>query len=270
MIFNKILNLQLIIYNRLLRVLNFLKILPKEKRKKIDLKIKLEKMDKYFKSLNLKHNETYSRVDPIPNENFFSEYYSSNVEEDFKLKQLPIRKRDLEHYSLTKKLFSEFEKTKINILNFGSGHAGFSILCGINNHKVTNLDYFINQDILNYENIENVTDIKMLNEKFDLIYASHSLEHVRSIKKTFEELNKISHENTKFFFEVPNCFVEKKKKIKSTHTYYFTRNFFNNLFPENKYCETWKKSKESDDENGDVIRVFGDHKLNYDFYKKID
>ena len=185
MSFNKILNLQLIIYNKLLRILNLLKLLPKEKSKKINLNIKLQKMDKYFKSLNLIHNETYSKVDPMPDEDFFSEYYSSNVEEDFKLKQLPIRKRDLEHYDLTKKLFSKFEKTKINILNFGSGHAGFSILCGINDHKVTNLDYFINQDILNYENIVNITDIKKINEKFDLIYASHSLEHVRSIKKTF-------------------------------------------------------------------------------------
>ncbi len=270
MSFNKILNIQLIIYNKLLRILNFLKILPKEKRKKINLKIKLEKMDRFFKSLNLVHNETYCRVDPMPDEVFFSEYYSSNVEEDFKLKQLPIRKRDLEHYDLTKKLFSEFEKTKINILNFGSGHAGFSILCSLNNHKVTNLDYFINQDILNYKNIKNITDIKMINEKFDLIYASHSLEHVSCIKKTFEKFGNISHENTKFFFEVPNCFIETKKKIKSTHTYYFTRNFFNNLFPQNKYCEAWKKSKKSDDENGDVIRVFGDFKLNYDFYNKIN
>ena len=212
MSFNKILNIQLIIYNKLLRILNFLKILPKEKSNKINLKIKLEKMDKYFKSLNLIHNDTYCRVDPMPNEDFFLEYYSSNVEEDFKLKQLPIRKRDLEHYDLTKKLFSEFEKTKINILNFGSGHAGFSILCGINNHKVTNLDYFINQDILDYKNIRNITDLEMVNEKFDLIYASHSLEHVSDIKKTFEEFSKISHKNTKFFFEVPNCFIEKKKK----------------------------------------------------------
>lgn len=269
MSYNKILNLQLIIYNKLLRILNFLKILPKEKSKKVDLKIKSEKMDKHLKSLNLIHYETYSRVDPMPNEDFFLEYYSSNIEEDFKLKQLPIRKRDLEHYDLIKKLFSEFEKTKINILNFGSGHAGFSILCGLNNHKVTNLDYFINQDILNYKNMENITDIKMLNEKFDLIYASHSLEHVRSIKKTFEELSKISHKNTKFFIEVPNCFIETRKKIKSMHTYYFTRNFFNNLLPENEYCETWKESKKSDDDNGDVIRVFGNLKLNNDFYNRI-
>ena len=118
MSFNKILNIQLIIYNKLLRILNFLKILPKEKRKKINLKIKLQKMDRFFKSLNLVHNETYCRVDPMPDEVFFSEYYSSNVEEDFKLKQLPIRKRDLEHYDLTKKLFSEFEKTKIKPLGY--------------------------------------------------------------------------------------------------------------------------------------------------------
>ena len=270
MSFNKILNVQLIVYNNLLRILNFFKFLPKEKSKKLNLKIKQEKMDKYFKSLNLIHNETYCRVDPMPDEDFFAEYYSSNVGEDFKLKQLPIRKRDLEHYDLTKKLFNQFDKTKINILNFGSGHSGFSILCGMNDHKVTNLDYFINQDILNYKNIVNIKDIKMVNEKFDLIYASHSLEHVRSIKKTFEEFSKISHKDTKFLFEVPNCFTQTKKKIKASHTYYFTRNFFNNLFPENKYCETLKNSKISDDNNGDVIRVFGDLKLNYDFYNKIN
>ena len=268
--FNKIINLQLLIYNKILRIFNFFKLLPEANRKKINLKIKLDKMDKYFNNLNLIHNETYCRVDTMPKEEFFSEYYSSNVGEDYKLKQLPIRKRDLEHYDLIGNLFSDFNKNKISILNFGSGHAGFSILCGLNKHKVTNLDYFINQDILNYKNMENVTDIKMINEKFDLIYASHSLEHVRSIKKTFEIFNNISHKNTKFFFEVPNCFIQKKKKINSTHTYYFTRNFFNNLFPENKYCETWKNSEKSNDENGDFIRVFGDLKLNYDFYNKLN
>ena len=270
MSFNKILNVQLIIYNKLLRILNFLKILPKKEKKKIDLKIKLEKMDKYFKSLNLIHNDTYCRVDPIPSENFFSEYYSSNVWEDFKLKQLPIRKRDLEHYDLIKKLYDEFKKSKINILNFGSGHAGFSILCSLNDHKVTNLDYFINQDIVNYKNIRNITDIKIIKEKFDLIYASHSLEHVRNIRKTFEMFSSFSHNNTKIFFEVPNCYNEKKKRIHSPHTYYFTRSFFNNLLPDNKYCETWKNSEKSNDEQGDVIRVFGDLNLDYDFDNKIN
>ena len=80
----------------------------------------------------------------------------------------------------------------------------------MNDHKVTNLDYFINQDILNYKNIVNIKDIKWLMKS--LIYASHSLEHVRSIKKTFEEFSKISHKDTKFLFEVPNCFTQNKKK----------------------------------------------------------
>lgn len=253
MSFNKILNIQLIIYNKLLRILNFLKILPKEKRKKINLKIKLEKMDRFFKSLNLVHNETYCRVDPMPDEVFFSEYYSSNVEEDFKLKQLPIRKRDLEHYDLTKKLFSEFEKTKINILNFGSGHAGFSILCSLNNHKVTNLDYFINQDILNYKNIKNITDIKMINEKFDLIYASHSLEHVHNINSILKTFNDISNNDTIFFFEVPNCFSKQQIKIQPPHTYYFKRDFFFNNFKNFNFCKTFLNFKEQDDDSGNVI-----------------
>ena len=253
MSFNKILNIQLIIYNKLLRILNFLKILPKEKRKKINLKIKLEKMDRFFKSLNLVHNETYCRVDPMPDEVFFSEYYSSNVEEDFKLKQLPIRKRDLEHYDLTKKLFSEFEKTKINILNFGSGHAGFSILCSLNNHKVTNLDYFINQDILNYKNIKNITDIKMINEKFDLIYASHSLEHVHNINSTLKTFNDISNNDTIFFFEVPNCFSKQQIKIQPPHTYYFKRDFFFNNFKNFNFCKIFLNFKEQDDDSGNVI-----------------
>ena len=75
MSFNKILNVQLIVYNNLLRILNFFKFLPKEKSKKLNLKIKQEKMDKYFKSLNLIHNETYCRVDPMPDEDFFAEYF---------------------------------------------------------------------------------------------------------------------------------------------------------------------------------------------------
>lgn len=270
MSFKKIVSFQLAVYDKILRILNFLKILPNNKSERINQKIKMEKMNHFFKKLNLVRNETFCRVDPMPSENFFSEYYSSNVWDDFKLKQLPIRKRDLEHYDLTKKLYDEFNKSKINILNFGSGHAGFSILCGLNDHKVTNLDYFINQDIINYKNIKNITDIRKINEKFDLIYASHSLEHVRCIKKTLELFINFSHDKTKFFFEVPNCYSEKKKKIHSPHTYYFTRSFFNNLLPEIEYCEPWKNSQISSDEHGDVIRVFGNLNISYDFYNKIN
>lgn len=117
--------------------------------------------------LNLIHNKSYSRLDPVPDKDFFSEYYSFNALESLKFKQPSIRKRDLEHYDLTKKLFSKSEKTK--------------------------------------------------------------------------------------------------KNIKFTYIYYFTIYFFSNLFFEKKYCESWKKSKISDDKNSDVIRAFGDLKLNYNF-----
>lgn len=48
------------------------------------------------------------------------------------------------------------------------------------------------------------------NDKFDLIYGSHSLEHVQNIKETIKKFNEISHENTIFFLKCQMNLIEEK------------------------------------------------------------
>ena len=49
------------------------------------------------------------------------------------------------------------------------------------------------------------------------------------LKETMKKFSEISHQNTIYFFEVPNC-TSNVLKIHSQHTYYFSRKFFYNYF----------------------------------------
>ena len=99
-----------------------------------------------------------------------------------------------------------------------------------------------------------------LNNKFDLIYGSHSLEHVQDLFFVLKKFDKISHPDTIFFFEVPNHFYD-NKKIHPPHTYYFTRKFFFNAFNNVDFCKTFLGSEEKNDESGAVIRFFTKSKI---------
>ncbi len=267
--FSEIINIQLRIYNKILKFFYFLKLLPFSLKKKVAIKIKKERMDKEFAKLNLINKKNFLIVDPMPSEDFFHDYYSVNQWEDYRLKLFPIKKRDIEHFEIIKDLDESFNTKKFNILNFGSGHAGFSILSSLSNHSITNFDFFINEELINNPHITQINDLKRTSKKFDLIYASHSLEHVMNIKETIKSLLNISHKETIFFFEVPNCFNEKQKKIKAPHTYYFTRDFFMKLFLDNFNCETWKNSKKCSNDEGDIIRVYGKFRPSINFLNNI-
>ena len=70
---------------------------------------------------------------------------------------------------------------------------------------------------------------KNINGTFDLIYSSHSLEHVDDIFSTIEKFQSISHENTIFFFEVPNCFNKNFRKSIAP-ILFILQNYFSKLF----------------------------------------
>ena len=69
---------------------------------------------------------------------------------------------------------------------------------------------------------------------FDLIYGSHSLEHVLDLDKTMKIFDKILKPGGLIFMEVPNCHQDCKSgypddKLDPPHTYYFTRKYFDSL-----------------------------------------
>ena len=100
----------------------------------------------------------------------------------------------------------------------------FSILFFEKKYSNEELKTFFNERWTNIKNLQET------NLKFDLIYASHSLEHVHNINSTLKIFNDISNNDTIFFFEVPNCFSKQQIKIQPPHTYYFKRDFFLNNF----------------------------------------
>ena len=153
-------------------------------------------------------------------------------------------------------------KTSIfkKILNFGAGPGGISILFHFANYEIYNFDPggVVNHFSERWFLIKNLEDIKF---KFDVIYGSHSLEHVQNISETMKIFENISYDNTIFFFEVPNCFKKEKQKIRTPHTHYFTRSFFYNAFEKSDFCETFNDLDKSNDDEGLVIRFLTKNKI---------
>ena len=59
---------------------------------------------------------------------------------------------------------------------------------------------------------------------------------MENIEETMKKIENLSHDKTILFFEVPNCFFN--KKIQAPHTYYFTRDFFFKSYEKVDFCKT--------------------------------
>ena len=194
-----------------------------------------KKFHKEFYKRSLKYNNEYSYyyLDPMPKENFLGDYYNSVY---WKMRPERIEKnfvidRDFRHMKLIQNhILENFKNKKCNVLNFGSGHAGISLLLRSNNHNIHNFDYIIPKRLFfkdNYKFINKFEDIQS-NLKFDIIYSSHSLEHLTDIISILKKFKEYSHKDTYYFFEVPNGYSQ--KKVLPPHTLYFTRSFFEKVF----------------------------------------
>lgn len=239
-----------------------LKILPKEFEGRVKAINFKKKYEKDFKKLKLEYNKTgFYYLNPMPTESYLKKYYADTYWQSRTDKDYPLRLRDIEHLKLLKKYFPKFDETEKKVLNFGAGHGGISFFLHSSKHNIFNYEpggmreYFTDRwNILK--------DLNNIDIKFDLIYGSHSLEHVQDIKKTLELFNKISHKETIFFFEVPNCHKESSQFIEPPHTYYFTRKFFDNHFFNHNYCKTYNNYQEQKDDEGEVIVMISKASIN--------
>ena len=230
--------------------------LPKNYHTKIKAILSSRIFFKKFKKLDLiSHDSGYLKVSPMPTSDYLNNFYKKINWDKSNEKNYPIKLRDIQHYNLFKQFFPNINKDKKNILNFGAGHAGISILFHIAGHNIYNLEpsgvekYFQN----NWTTISKFTEIHK--KKIDIIYASHSLEHVPDIEAVIKNFKKIGHENTIFFFEVPNHPIGLKHTIDPPHTYYYSRIFFNNNFKDVIHNATYSKNGEiKKEDSGQVIR----------------
>ena len=200
---------------------------------KIKSAIAREKWYKKFKKISAKKYENFFYfLSPIPKISELNEFYSTDYQNTRDEIPFEITPRELTQISFLKKKF-EFKDKKI--LNFGCGKSGFSYLCKLMGANVVEVDAKHKNETNFDKDIYFTNSIETLNgSKFDLIYASHSLEHVSNIKETLTSFEKLSKENTHFFFEVPDGEIDLKLRKQRgrifPHIFFFRKDFYKNIF----------------------------------------
>lgn len=210
------------------------------------------------------------QLDPMPSVNQLNEYYENAYWSNRGGKKMQINERDLVHWCILNEYLSDIKKTKLNFLNFGAGHGGVSHLFWCFGHSVYNVEpSFIpkvyDERWVNYKTIKEVKD-----NSIDIIYGSHSLEHVQNIQEFMFDVTRISKDNACMFWEVPNGLHPSngaiENKIFIPHTYYFRKEYFENILSEIFLCSTFNSPKsfgqiqnwkEFESDEGNVIRVLG-------------
>ena len=238
------------------------------------------KLNKYEKNIFGKkkltwNNLGYWQVDPMPSkeelEKFYSEIYWLNNKY---YKNNLVIPRDLDHFKFYDiNTIDKFDK-KINFINFGAGHGGISYLMASIKHNVFNVEpseiqSFAYENIINFKNIDAVINEKKFFENFDVIYSSHTLEHLADPLDFFRKISNLIKNDGLVLIEVPNCRKSKitknyaeggcDGKITGSHLIYFTEDFFKLLdsdiffFKEeengNKYTEVMSE------DDADAIRA---------------
>lgn len=220
----------------------------------------------FLKGRKLLNNQKgYWSLDPMIELKKLNEYYQNEYWNSFKKGIYHnVNNRDIDHFNLISKYVKGFSKTKKTILNFGSGHLGSSFLFYFSGHRVINFDLQPAKTnlVLESDNWININSLSNLNHKVDLLYSSHSLEHVQSLDDFEKDFFNIVKAKGYVFFEVPNE-NELDVKIDFPHTYYFRKEYFKNLPFLEILCDVFSHDKFPNipKDNGDVIRYIGRKKL---------
>jgi 2-polyprenyl-3-methyl-5-hydroxy-6-metoxy-1,4-benzoquinol methylase len=193
---------------------------------------------KIFKNkfLRLSECRTYFYLDPMPSEKELKNYYQT-IYWNSRKKKSGVSLRDLQHFETLKDFAPNYLSKDLVFLNFGSGSGGgishLMWLCGLN---VINIDvikvpnYYENR----WKSFESILQVK--DQSVDIVYGSHSLEHVTNIKEFKLQVRRILKGTGLVFWEVPNANDSNSGailgKVHIPHTYYFTSDFFANWFTE--------------------------------------
>ncbi len=189
-------------------------------------------------------DDGYWKMDPMPTQEDLDKYYqevywfsNSDYKNDI------VVGRDLKHAEFIKHEIAESFPDVKNFLNYGAGHGGVSYLfhpLGINifNIEPGGLDTFNLDNFYAYNNINELNEANP-NILFDVIYASHVIEHLRDPIEFFLPAIDLLNQNGKIILEVPNTRILNPDKeyfeggcdgkTAGSHTLYFTKDFFKNL-----------------------------------------
>jgi SAM-dependent methyltransferase len=189
-------------------------------------------------------DDGYWKMDPMPTQEDLDKYYqevywfsNSDYKNDI------VVGRDLKHAEFIKHEIAESFPDVKNFLNYGAGHGGVSYLfhpLGFNifNIEPGGLDTFNLNNFYAYKNINELNEANP-NILFDVIYASHVIEHLRDPIEFFLPAIDLLNQNGKIILEVPNTRILNPDKeyfeggcdgkTTGSHTLYFTKDFFENL-----------------------------------------
>ena len=169
-------------------------------------------------------------------DNYYKSFYwlhRSNKEKiyDFKDKNKPDKMRlnyVRDQYSFIKNSCNEFK----SVIDFGAGDCsgGYFFKNILNKKEVSIFDPSDSSRKLAKKYNLRIID-KLPTNKVDLIYSSHSIEHVSDINKTLKSIKDSLNEKGYVFFETPNISSEEVflHLIHTPHTYMFSMNSFKNI-----------------------------------------
>ena len=220
------------------------------------------------------------RLKSMPSEEDLHLYYSEEYWNHRGDQSDSINARDISHYlqlaRTCPELFTGSHSTPRRVLNFGSGHGGLSHLLWGLNFEIYNIDpsIFDFKYPERWKSFPSIHDLKkaMQGINFDLIYASHALEHVPDIEDTLNDFQGLSDKSTIFMFEVPDSSSPGQGgmdgNINAPHTYYYTFGFFLKKFRNIKQLQSINSNlmfelggntpgAELEEGKGDSIRFIG-------------
>jgi SAM-dependent methyltransferase len=201
----------------------------------------------------------------MPSESELNTYYSKSYWVARGDQPSLLRGRDLSHFLDIEPQIPVSENrgnSAGSALNFGSGHGGISYLLRARGYRVLNVDPSSTSSPF----FESASAVPVGQNEFDVVYASHSLEHVTDPVGTVEKLVSCLRKDGIFYVEVPNPMVGRNPsqlpELHPPHTIYFTPAFFEELPLRTIRLGTFDYRGDldgvwRDDEHGEVIRFIG-------------
>lgn len=210
-----------------------------------DYKLEIREDNNYFKNAKIfRCNDCdFSFVNPMPEEKeldyFYEHVYRSDGRPPYLISENyeDQKKHYLEDKNLSYLLYLttliDFKKIK-KFYDFGGGDGdlGYALKKKFPNLKIFCTEHDKHcQRILKDRGYINFKKFKEIDEKFDLISCTHSLEHITDINYIFEKFRDLLSPEGFIFFEVPNCSAEywTGRPYDSPHLLFYTKKSFDQL-----------------------------------------
>jgi SAM-dependent methyltransferase len=183
------------------------------------------------------------KLNNMPSAEELNTYYGHSYWNHFNVPAL-LDSRDVLHYdyfvNVILKSYWKGDIRSSEFLNYGGAFGGICFLTAAKGIRTTNVDFtnsHMKNPIFSTIRPSDFASDSRFDNSIDFFYASHSIEHVRDLEKFMSDLHRVLKTGGMFFGEVPNAGTDTTEFVNLTgggngeivvpHTYYFTRDFFN-------------------------------------------